>query len=202
MNNNSTITLEGIKMTLPTPKKICFEKSLYYFKKNKNTYAPCDCHNNTYLHFYDCNYEEVEKRENDFTYITGLMIYNNGDNKYCVVHSWVEDNEMIIDTTSLANSQLKSLSVFPKDYVKKIEELLNNKISYIPYFSLSHKQFNVKCQEFFIKSAYNEQEYIKAIERYLVSITQSIEKDKGFMLKIETTLGCEFKKDGFHMEIK
>ena len=91
-------------------KKICFSKTFYYFNKDKDIYNSCDCHTNTYINFYDKNYLEVEKRENDFKYVTGLMTYDNGNDKFCVIHSWLEDNGEIIDTTSLANSQLKIIN--------------------------------------------------------------------------------------------
>ena len=183
-------------------KKICFEKSLYYFKKEKNAYNSCDCHNNTYINFFEYNYEEVEMRENDFRYVTGLIIYDNGKNKYCVIHSWVEDKGMIIDTTSLANSKLKTLDMFSKDSVNEIKDLLDKNIYYIPYFSLSNKEFTTKCQELFVQCAYNKEKTVKAIEGYLVSIAQCVEKDKRFLMEVKNTIGCEFKKDGFYIEIK
>lgn len=182
-------------------KKICFEKSFYYFQKDKEVYNSCDCHTNTYIRFFDQNYEEVEMRENDFKYVTGLMVYDNGENKYCVVHSWIEDKGMIIDTTSLANSQLKSLSAYPKDYVKEIEDLLDKKIRYIPYFSLTNKQFTLKCQELYCQCGFNQIELLKTIEDYLISIAQSVEEDEDFLSKATNSLGCEYKKDGFYIEI-
>ena len=183
-------------------KKISFEKSFYYFRKDKNVYNSFDCHTNTYVSFFEKNYEEVESRENDFKYVTGLMAYDDGENKYCVIHSWVEDKGMIIDTTSLANSQLKAIDTYSDDIVREIKNLLDKNICYIPYLSLSNTEFTAKCQELFIQCGYNQEKALKAIENYLISIAQCIEKDKRFLLEVKNTIRYEFKEGNFHIEIK
>lgn len=188
---------------IPLLKKgICFNKTFYYFNKDKDIYNPCDCHTNTYINFYDRNYLEVEKREKDFKYVTGLLTYDNGQDKYCVVHSWVEDNGEIIDTTSLANSQLKILNSLPKEEINQIKNLLEEKIGYLPYSSLDNKQFTLKCQDIYSKCGYNQEKVIEYIKKYLISIAQSVEKDKRYLEEVKSKLGYEYKADGFQIEIK
>ena len=183
-------------------KRICFEKTFYYFNKDKDIYKPCDCHTNTYISFYERNYLEVEKREEDFKYVTGLLTYDNGKNKYCVTHSWIEDNGEIIDTTSLANSQLKILNNLPEEEINQIKNLLERNIGYIPYLSLNNKQFTLKCREIYSKCGYNQEKAIENIEKYLISIAQSIEKDRRYLEKVKSKFDYEYKADGFQMEIK
>lgn len=127
-------------------KQICFEKFLYYFKNDKSVYNPADCHINTYLKFYDQNYEEVERREDDFKYVTGLMVCYHDNNKYCFVHSWIEDNGMIIDTTILANSQFKILNNFSIARVNEIKDILEKEyvIFHIMSCQINYLLYNAK----------------------------------------------------------
>lgn len=183
-------------------KKISFNKSYYYFDKDKEIYHSSDCHTNTYIKFYDKNYKEVERREKDFKYVTGLMTYDDGINKYCVVHSWVEDNGQIIDTTSLSNSILNSLENPSEDDIDEIKCLLNDKISYIPYFSLSNQRFTAKCQEIYIKNGLNLKKSLKEIEELLISIVQSVENDTKFLTCVKNEFGYKYKNKGFKIEVK
>lgn len=178
-------------------KKIDFDKSLHYFLKDKSYYKQSDCHINAYTRFFDKNYEEVERRELHFSYVTGLMLFTSGDQKYCVVHSWVEDRGMVIDTTSLSNSQL-SLVIYPsKQLICEAKRIINEHISYVPYFVISNGNLTSKTQELFIKNNLNEKKWLKAIEEYLKSICDSVAQDSKFLYSIREKHGYEFKQGDF-----
>ena len=181
-------------------KKINFQKSYEYFYKNPDVYKPSDCHTKSYVKFYDVKYDEVDSRSDDFYFVTGLMTFDDGIKKFCVVHSWVEDNGKVVDTTSLANSQLSN-GDFNKKNVLEVQKILEDKISYIKYFSISNNDLTKKSQELLISNEYNKEKTFKAIEEYLIAIAQSVENDKEFIQKVKSEYGFELKSGNFQLEI-
>ena len=178
-----------------------FDKTLLYFLKDKNYYKQNDCHMNSYSKFFEKNFKEVEHRESDFSYITGLIIFTKGEKKYCVVHSWVEDRGMVIDTTSLANSQLAFSSYPTSKLILESKKLINDYISYVPYFVISNVDLTKKIQELFIESNYIKEKTARAIEAYLKSICDCVANDSGFLCSIREKYGYEFKQEDFMIGI-
>ncbi|MFA7435402.1 MAG: hypothetical protein WC006_03435 [Bacilli bacterium] len=152
---------------------------------------------NAYSRFFDKNYEEVERRESHFSYVTGLMLFTDGDQKYCIVHSWVEDRGLVIDVTTFANSKLAFVSCPSEKMIYESKKIINEHISYVPYFVISNVNLTKKTQELFIKSKYNERIFLKAIEDYLKSICDSVANDSRFLYSIREKHGYEFKQGDF-----
>lgn len=180
-----------------TFKKIDFERSLHYYLKDKYYYKQTDCHMNAYTRFFDKNYEEVEHRELHFSFVTGLMLFTKDDSKYCVLHSWVEDKGMVIDTTSLSNSNLSLVSNPSNQLVYEVKKLINEHILYIPYFVISNANLTKKTQELYIKSNFNESKFLKLFEEYLKSICDSVSQDFIFLNSVREKYGFEFKQGDF-----
>jgi len=178
-------------------KKMNFDKSLQYFLKDKNYYKKNDCHMNSYSMFYDRNYEEVEHRKSNFSYVTGLIMFKKGEKKYCVVHSWVEDRGMVIDTTSLANSKLACCTCPSEKLISESKKIINDYISYVPYFVISNADLTIKTQELYIGSNFIHEKFAKGIETYLQSICDSVANDSIFLCSIREKYGYEFKQNNF-----
>jgi len=180
-----------------TFKKIDFEKSLHYYLKDKNYYKPSDCHINAYIRFFDKNYEEVERRDLHFSYVTGLMLFTDGEQKYCVVHSWIEDRGMVIDTTSLSSSQLALVSSPSTQLICETKKIIDEHVSYVPFFVISNVDFTKKTQELYLKSNRIENKLHRAVEDYLKSICDSVSHDSKFLYQIHEKFGYEFKQGDF-----
>ena len=164
-------------------KRINFDKSLTYYLKDKEQYLPCECHNNTYLKFYDYNYPEVEKRMDSFKYVTGLLLIDDGVQKIAFIHSWIEKNNDIIDVTVLANS-FSVLSSIPESIMENAKEKLSNKVRYMPIVSMSDLQFTKECQKLGASIGFNKEASMKKVEEYLQSIV--IEASKSPLIKKQT----------------
>ncbi len=180
-----------------TFKKIDFEKSLHYYLKDKNYYKPSDCHMNVYTRFFDKNYGEVELRDLHFSYVTGLMLFTDGEHKYCVVHSWIEDRGMVIDTTSLSSSHLALVSSPSTQLIFETKKIINEHVSYAPYFVISNANLTKKIQELYLKSNRIENKFLRAVEDYLKSICDSVSQDSNFLYQIQEKYGYEFKQGDF-----
>ena len=150
-------------------KRINFDKSLSYYLKDKEQYLPCECHNNTYLKFYDYNYPEVEKRMDSFKYVTGLLLIDDGVQKIAFIHSWIEKNNEIIDVTVLANS-FSMLPSLPERIIEESKVKLIEKVRYMPITSMSDIQFTKECQRLGVGTGFNKEASMKKVEEYLQSI--------------------------------
>ncbi len=195
--NKTIIDIRGDKMD---QKYINFDLSLKYFIKDKNEYESCDCHKNTYDVFYGCNGEEVDCRQKDFVFVTGLMTYEDDSQKVCVTHSWVEYMGQVIDVTSLANSALKYSNNCDQDTLDEIEDILENRVSYIAYKTYTNNKLNRKFQE--IKMRYGGVMMPGAVEpinEFLQDIVTSIELDKEFLNRVKNKFGFEFKTSGYQI---
>lgn len=182
-------------------KKIDFKQSLYYFLKDKKKYEQSNCHINTYNTFFDCNNKVVTLRESNFYYVTGLMIFEHKQKKYCVIHSWVEDCGKIIDITSLTNSQLYYLEEPSEDEIEEIRELLENCVEYVVYFKIGNKSFTNKCREIYSGCFGSNDRFNKEIEKYLQKIVTDVSDDSLFIDKVSEMFQCEFKKEGFMVRV-
>ena len=182
-------------------KKLDFKQTLYYFLKDKMKYEQANCHINTYITFYDCNYKVVDLRETNFYLVTGLMIFKHEQKKYSVVHSWIEDCGKIIDVTSLTNSQLYFLEEPKEDEIDEIRSLLDDNVEYVAYSRIGNKKFTSKCREISSMCFGSINRINKEIEKYLQKIVTDVSDDSLFVNKISEMLHCEFKKDGFFVKI-
>ncbi len=182
-------------------KRINFEKTLKYFMKNRDSYEPFDCHMNTYDRFYDKNYDEVDSRSKDFSFVTGLMTLSKGDLKVCVVHSWVEDRGMVIDVTSLANSKLKFVVNYSDEDVDEIKASLEERVNYIPYKTISNNKLTQICQELYYKSGMNQKLFLDNLTKYLNDIVDAVKQDNDFLDRVKEKYDFDFQPDGFAVEV-
>ena len=171
-------------------KKINFDKSLTYYLKDKEHYLPCECHTNTYINFYDYNYEEVEKRIDVFRYVTGLMLINGGDKKIMLIHSWIEKNNEIIDVTALANS-FSSFPLIPNSVLEDAKAKLLEKVRYMPISSMSDIQFTKDCKKLGDGIGLDREAHTKRVETYLQSIVSEASKSS-IIKKQQDDFGYQF----------
>lgn len=178
--------------------KLCsidFDKTLKYFVKDKFEYQQNECHSNTYSRFYSCNCEEVDLRSNDFSFHTGLICYE--DTKKCVIHSWVEDKNNIIDVTSISNSQIAFNKNITSNMIEDIRKILCDKIRYIEYYSISNVELTRLIRLFFMENNFNEKKAINELENHIMSIVKKIELDNEFLNKIKKEYGYDLMHDDY-----
>ena len=156
-------------------KKINFDKSLAYYLKDKEHYLPCECHTNTYINYYDYNYEEVEKRIDTFRYVTGLMLINDEEKKIMLIHSWIEKNNEIIDVTAMANS-FGGFPSIPDSVVEDAKAKFLEKVRYMPISSMSDIQFTKDCKKLGEGIGLDREAHTKRVEAYLQSIVSEASK--------------------------
>lgn len=175
-------------------KMINFEKSYFYYKKNEASYSMSDCHANTYIDFYEQNFEMIEKRSSAFNYVTGLVCFKDNDGKkYCVTHSWIEEMGQVVDVTMIANSCLAKTDSISNKQKNVVRKLIEQKFKYVPYFSLSQADFDLKVNQIFRECYFDRETAFKAIEEYLCSIVQNVATDKEFLKQVQAVLGYSFE---------
>lgn len=129
-------------------KRISFLESQRYYLKNFNEYKRKECHTNTFQRFFDCNVTEVENNEKAFKYSIGLMLYNDGVQRICYIHSWIEKHNEVIDVTPFANVNMTDttplMGVEYEEFVKKA-----NEARYLSIKTISNSHLNRCLRELF-----------------------------------------------------
>ena len=120
-----------------------FDKSLKYYLKDKDYYINSECHVNVYQRFYDVNYEEIEKRDYKIKYVTGLLIGELGEEKFCYIHSWIEINNEVIDVTSMANLFNRVNFDVTSEMLELLKQEVANTTKYMPIKSISDIDFTM-----------------------------------------------------------
>ena len=164
-------------------KKIDFEKSLEYFFKDKDYYQPRDCHVNAYVRFYDKNYEEVERRLSKFKYVTGFLAFEDEDGKKCIVHSWIEKDGCVIDTTPFANLYACKREDFSDEELRELKKLSIEKSKYVGVKGLSDIELTRKCRQIAASCVDIEKQYIAAVEKFITEIVESISNDEKLIIR-------------------
>lgn len=183
-------------------KKIDFKETLHYFLKDKDSYNRSDCHINTYNVFYENNHKVIDVRQSNFYFVTGIVIFSDGQNKYCVVHSWVEDCGKVIDVTSLANSILYQLNNPSDEQIEEIKNILEQNVEYVGYSRINNKKLTNDWRKIQRKCFNNIDKTFSEIEKYLQDIVKRVSDDIEFINEVKEIFKCEFKEDNFAIEIK
>lgn len=173
------------------PKEIDFDLSLKYFLNGIQRYESKNCHVNAYSIFYELNYNEMDFSTSKINIVTGLMAIEIKDSKYCVIHSWIEKDNRVIDVTNFANSIFK---FWPNISKKDYDDIytVSSKFKYFPYYHISNREFTKICKKL---------RDISEIENYIVKIIKSIENDLSFIETVKKEYGYIFKKEDFEMKL-
>ena len=99
----------------------------------------------------------------------------------------------VVDVTMIANSCLAKTDSISNKQKNVVRKLIEQKFKYVPYFSLSQADFNLKVSQIFRECDFDRETAFKAIEEYLCSIVQNVAIDKEFLRQVQAVLGYSFE---------